>query len=144
MTKSLEITLTRNRKVPKEAVSVSFIRSSGPGGQNVNKVATKVQMSVDISYLEAILSMREFAQLKIKLKTRIDQRGNFCLTCDETRTQKRNLETAFKRCEFLIKDAIKLPKRRKKTKPSRSSIERRLQEKKKQSAKKEARKNIVD
>ncbi|PKA82691.1 ribosome-associated protein [Ulvibacter sp. MAR_2010_11] len=115
------------------------VRSSGPGGQHVNKTATKVEISFYIDASEA-LSDIEKERLKKKLASRISSEGVLTLQCGETRSQFRNKAIVLERMLTLLKDSLKVSKPRKKTKPSRNVIERRLQAKKTQALKKTNRK----
>lgn len=115
------------------------IRSSGPGGQHVNKTASKIELSFHIDSSEAI-SEKEKQLLLEKLSGRISQEGIISLQCGETRSQHRNKAIAIERLIFLLKQNLKVAKPRKKTKPSRSAMERRLKSKKGQALKKSNRK----
>ncbi|MCB0272715.1 MAG: aminoacyl-tRNA hydrolase [Bdellovibrionales bacterium] len=138
----MKIVLTKKREVPSSAISTTFVRSSGPGGQNVNKVSTKAKIKIDISQLKNILTTEEMLSIYTKLKNRIDKNGFLHLTCDETRHQNRNLEIGLKRIESKLTQAIKKPKKRKPTKPTKSSKEKRLQYKKIRAEKKKSRAKI--
>ncbi|MDR0442027.1 MAG: aminoacyl-tRNA hydrolase [Treponema sp.] len=113
----------------------SFSRSGGPGGQNVNKVSTKVTLRLRLADL-AGLSETELERAKSVLGNRITNEGEIVIASDEERSQRTNLERAYSRMEALIVSAGKLPKRRRPTKPSKAAKEKRLQAKKRQSQKK--------
>ena len=113
----------------------AFSRSGGPGGQNVNKVNTKVTLRIRLGDL-AGLSETEMGRLKSLLVNRISNDGEIIITSDEERSQKINLNKAYYRIESLITAAARLPKHRRPTKPSKAAKERRLQSKKRQSQKK--------
>lgn len=115
------------------------IRSSGPGGQHVNKTASKIELNFHIESSEAF-SNAEKERLSRKLKSRISQEGVISLQCGETRSQHRNKKITIERLLTLLKENLKVAKARKKTKPSKSAIERRLKVKKEQAKKKSARK----
>ncbi|MBZ0327595.1 MAG: aminoacyl-tRNA hydrolase [Altibacter sp.] len=115
------------------------VRSSGPGGQHVNKTATKVEVSFLILASEA-LSEAEKQRLYTKLASRISSEGTLTLQCGETRSQSRNKAIVIERLLRLLKENLKVSKPRKKTKPTKSAIERRLKAKKTQALKKSSRK----
>jgi len=113
----------------------AFSRSGGPGGQNVNKLNTKVTLKLRISDISG-LSEAELERVNLLLKNRISNNGEIVITSDEERSQRINLERAYFRMEALITAAAKLPKHRKPTRPGRASKEKRLQEKKRHGQKK--------
>ena len=115
------------------------IRSSGPGGQHVNKTSTKVEVSFNLVTSE-VLSEVEKERLQIKLASKISSEGFIVMQCGETRSQSRNKAIVIERLLTLLKENLKVSKPRKKTKPSKSVIERRLKAKKTQALKKSARK----
>ena len=115
------------------------LRSSGPGGQHVNKTASKVEVSFNIAASKAF-SETEKNSLLIKLKSKISSEGLLQLSCSETRSQHRNKAIAIDRLIELITKSFKKAKPRKKTKPSKSAIEKRLKTKKNQALKKAHRK----
>jgi len=115
--------------------SASFSRSGGPGGQNVNKVNTKVTLRMRLSELDG-LSETEQERVKTLLANRISNDGEIVIISDEERSQRINLERAYFRLEAIITAAAKLPKHRRPTKPSKTAKEKRLQAKKRQGQKK--------
>jgi ribosome-associated protein len=114
-------------------------RSGGAGGQHVNKVSTKVELLFDVNN-STLLTERKKTIIIEKLSNRISKEGILSLTCDETRSQLTNKEIAFERFVNLIKTALIPVKKRRRTKPSRSSVRKRLDNKKKHSEKKSNRK----
>jgi ribosome-associated protein len=113
----------------------AFSRSGGPGGQNVNKVSTKVTLRVRLGDL-AGLSETELERAKSLLANRISNDGELIITSDEERSQRTNLNRAYFRMENLITSSAKLPKHRRPTKPSKTAKEKRLRAKKRQAQKK--------
>ncbi len=114
-------------------------RSSGAGGQHVNKTESKVELRFDINSSE-ILSNDEKFLLKGKLAHKINKEGILQIVTQEERSQVRNKKICIDKFFLLIETALTKQKKRKKTKPSFSSIFKRLERKKKQSEKKERRK----
>ena len=116
-------------------------RSSGPGGQNVNKVDTKVELRFNIGESK-LLSDEEKDLIRAKLKKKINSEDELIIVSQTERTQLKNKEKAVEKFYLLIGKAITQKKKRKRTKPSEESKEKRLDEKKLISGKKESRKTI--
>jgi len=110
-------------------VQFAYSRSSGPGGQNVNKVNTKVEVRICFSSVSG-LSLAESNRAREVLASRINSFDELIVVCTEERSQANNRERALNRLEALILAAARIPKYRIKTKPSRSSVEKRIQGKK--------------
>jgi ribosome-associated protein len=120
-------------------LSFKAIRSSGAGGQHVNKTASKVEVTFNVVNSEG-LSKTEKQRLQVKLASKITQEGNIVLQCGTSRSQHRNKTEVIKRLLDLLRKNIVVPKKRKKTKPSKSAIEKRLKQKKNTALKKVNRK----
>ena len=118
------------------------VRSSGPGGQHVNKVSSKIELTFNIQKSSA-LSPRQKEILSKNLTYKITKDKNIILFCDESRSQHKNKELAIKRFIALIRKNIVKPKFRKATKPTRSSILKKKDHKKHLAQKKSMRKKIT-
>ena len=123
--------------LPEEALEEKFLASTGPGGQNVNKVATACQLRCDVFKLG--LAPAVYARLKSLAGSRMTGDGEIVLTARTHRTQEANREEARTRLTDLIARAHVAPRRRVKTKPSRAAKARRVDEKKGRGAVKEGR-----
>lgn len=111
------------------------IRSSGPGGQHANKVSSKVELTFNVN-TSVGLSDKEKKRIYLKLKNKLTNDGLLILQCDETRSQHKNKELVIVRFFRLMDNTLAIAKPRKKSKPTRSSIEKRLKNKKLASLKK--------
>ena len=129
--------------VPAAALSVRAVRSSGPGGQNVNKVASKVELRVDLARIEG-LSAAARRRLEAATAGRRDALGRLLVTSQLTRDQPRNLQDAREKVRRLVAAALVAPKTRHKTRPSAGARERRLASKKRQGERKRGRRAAGD
>lgn len=114
--------------IPRHEITITFVRSSGPGGQNVNKVSSKVQLSWHIGQ-SSVVNEEQKQQIRAVLRRYVNTHDEIMLQADSSRSQYMNKEQAIARLEALVKQALVPKKKRKPTKPTRSSQEKRLREK---------------
>ena len=129
--------------IPATDLEWTAMRASGPGGQHVNKVSSKVLLRFRLEQTTA-LDARAKARLREIAASRIDGDGDVCVVSQATRDQTRNLEDARAKLKSLVLAALFVPKRRKATRPSRAAKARRLDEKRRQSDKKRDRRGDRD
>ena len=132
------IRIAKGILVPEGAFEWRAVRSSGPGGQNVNKVASKVELRVDLGGVSG-LSAPARARLAALAAGRLDADGRLLTTSQRTRDQLRNLEDAREKVRKLVERAMKAPRPRRLTQPSPGAVERRLRRKRERSAVKRVR-----
>ena len=130
-------------EIPLSEISISFVRSSGPGGQHVNKTSTQAELTFDLARTPSF-SAWDRDWLLNKLATRLDSNGILRITSQEYRSQLRNKSDAIEKLRILLQSAIQRPKKRKKTRPTRSAVEKRLTSKKKDGEKKRMRRKDLD
>lgn len=117
--------------IPESAIETKAARSGGPGGQNVNKLATKIQMWVDLNQITGLRPEQLF-RVKEFLKSRLDHDGRLLVASQDTRSQWRNREDVADKVAELIRAALVVPKFRRKTKPTYASKQRKIEEKRHQ------------
>mgnify|MGYP001161058385 FL=1 len=126
------IKITQTISISDNEVQEVFIRSPGPGGQNVNKVATGVQLRFDARKSQSITSAI-LRRLRTLAGRRMTKDGVLVITAHRHRSQERNRVDALERLQALLRNAAEIPKRRRATKPTKASKERRLNSKKRRS-----------
>ena len=136
------IEITPTLQIDESELQIDFIRSSGPGGQNVNKVATAVQLRFDVR--ASSLPEEAKARLLQLAGKRVTTEGELLIEAKRFRTQDQNREDAIERFVDLVYKSLVEPKARKKTKPTQASKEERLKEKKKRGEIKKMRQQEVE
>ena len=131
-------------KLPQSAFHYSYARSSGPGGQHVNKVATKVRLCVILDDLRKILSEETIDRLIALAGSRISNRGQLMFVASQTRSQGRNRQECLDRLRELIVQALKPVKKRKRRRISKKNLRKQLESKRKHSAIKKSRRRVRD
>lgn len=137
------IEIAPNISVNETEIKFSFVSSPGPGGQNVNKVATAVQLRFNVLYSPSLSESVRMRLLSL-LGKRVTTHGELIIKASRYRTQERNKQDALNRFIELLKRAANPPKKRRQTKPTAASIERRLTEKKIRAVKKSRRRSGTD
>ena len=132
-----DLPITERIQVPAQALRVLYSRSGGPGGQNVNTRATKVQLFLDLSSCGLHPAVQE--RLCQAHPGKLSSAGEVMVAVSTHRTQDANLKTARERMAQMVQSVLQPPKRRRKTRPSRGSKERRLKGKAQRSETKKAR-----
>ena len=135
------IKISNNLYVNKSDIKETFARSSGPGGQHVNKVSTQVQLRFNV-----IKSIKISDNMLMRLKnisgSKLKGNGDLIITSSKHKSQIRNRKNALDKLVYLLREASKKPKNRKSTYPKKSSIEKRLKNKRAHSLKKKDRRKV--
>ena len=121
--------------IPVHELAFQATRAGGPGGQHVNTSSTRVELTWCVATSEALTATQR-DRLLARLASRLDSAGTLRIVCAETRSQRQNRLRALERLAETVAAALVVPKARKKTRPTRGSVERRLTEKKRQTERK--------
>ena len=134
--------LNSHIQIPTNEIQESFARSSGAGGQNVNKTSTKVILHWSVGNSH-VLTAEEKARVRAKLANRINNNDELVLMSEEERSQLQNRASAVSRLQALVSQALRASKKRRPTRPTRGSKLRRLESKKMHSQVKAGRKSFL-
>lgn len=130
--------ITSTTQIPLAEFDFQFVRSSGPGGQNVNKVNTKAVLTWDLNNSPSLTEPQK-ARFRARYSRRINRAGKVIVRSQRFRDQGRNIADCLTKLQELLRSIADEPRPRKKTRKTRASIEKRLNEKRKQSEKKQRR-----
>ena len=122
------IKISNNIYINERDIKETFIRSSGPGGQHVNKVSTAVQLRFNVRK-SLNISRSMFKRLKMLAGSKMKKNGDLIIESRKSKSQTLNRQDALDKLVYLLKEASKIPKKRKSTNPSKNSIEKRLKNK---------------
>lgn len=136
------LAVNESLSIPRTELDVRVSRSSGAGGQHVNKTSSRVEIFWNIAGSRAV-SEEQRARLREKLASRLTTEGSIRVVASDMRSQSRNRELAEERLADLVRRALVIPRKRRATKPTRAAKEARLESKKRHSTKKRDRRNTV-
>jgi ribosome-associated protein len=136
-----DLQITSRIIIPDEELAFSFARSSGPGGQNVNKVNSKATLRWNVTASGALPDDVRSRFLKL-YASRLTNEGEILITSQESRDQPKNIAICLEKLQGMIQQVLTAPKKRRPTKPTKGSKQRRLNEKKQRSEVKAGRRNI--
>jgi len=133
------LVVSRRIRIPLDEFEWTFARSSGPGGQNVNKTSTKAQLRWKLDESPSLPDDVK-QRFRTQCRRRMTKDGECLITSQRYRDQQKNVDDCLNKLRDLLKQAVTPPKKRKQTKPTRASKERRLRQKKQRGEKKKQRK----
>jgi ribosome-associated protein len=139
----MSLRVTRSVTIPESEIDLRFTRSGGPGGQHANKTSTRVELTWNVAATSA-LGPRQRARVLHNLRTRLDSSGTLRLASDTHRSQLRNREEVLDRLQTLLRDALRVRKTRIATHPTEGAKQRRLEQKRRHSELKRARRKPID
>ncbi|MFA5292423.1 MAG: alternative ribosome rescue aminoacyl-tRNA hydrolase ArfB [Phycisphaerae bacterium] len=131
-----------NIQIPQNEITFKASRSSGPGGQNVNKLNTKISAEIDIANCSFLTDQQKIISMR-KLAGRLTKDNKLIAHSQESRSQKANRDSAVERLTELIENSLKRPKARRPTKPTKTAVEKRLKQKKLKSIVKQQRRGNI-
>lgn len=132
------LSINSDVQIPLAELTFRFSTSSGPGGQHANRSATRVTLLFDVANSPSLPDAVR-VRLLAKLAPRLDKAGVLHVDVQESRSQYQNRETAVLRFQTILANALTVPKKRRKTRPSRATVEQRLEEKKRRGRRKQER-----
>ncbi len=144
MAAARDLVLPGNTILPARLFQIRFSRSGGPGGQNVNKLNTKVDLRLDLASAQEFLGAERYQRACRRLASRLDADGRLQIVSSEHRERERNIDAAYARMRMTLVEAMRAPRTRRPTRPTRASKERRLEEKRRRSQIKRSRRDRWD